>query len=224
MSDVVPDLAACIVIPPVEGFALGDWAATRRALEAGVRLEFAQPWFAEPEVDFKPGVVWLGVQGADLVAYAELQDEMPANRATRWNEPTWLTGDVIELFLQAEGRPGYFEFHVTPENQRLQLFFPSSAAFHERRGIRTWTVEESRFESATRINEEGTAWEVVMRIKLALVLDEPRDDGARTFRFSFSRYDHQPGRERPVTSTTSRLSAPDFHHIPEWDWAEAGRV
>lgn len=211
----------CVTVPLVPAFAWGDWEAAGLALSEGARLELGQPWFAEPEADFQPGMVWLGVQGGDLVVHAELRDDQPANRAVSWNEPTWMTGDVLELFFQAEGRPGYFEFHVTPENQRLQLFFPSSAAFHERRGHRHWAIAESRFESLARVNAAGDGWRVLMRIPLALVLDGPREDGSRKFRFLFSRYDYQPGRLKPVTSATARMSRPDFHHIPEWSWAEA---
>lgn len=212
------------MIPPVPGFAIGDWEATERALKTGVRLDFRQPWLASEDVDFQPGQVWLGVHGDELVAYAVLRDDQPANRATEWNEATWMKGDALELFFQAEGRSGYYEFHVTPENVRLQLFFPSSEAFREHRGHRHWTIAESRFESATRVNDTRTQWEAVMRVKLALVLDEPRGDGSRRFRFSFSRYDYQPGRKRPVTSaTTALVSGPDFHNIHEWSWAEAAR-
>jgi hypothetical protein len=216
------DSAPCI-IPHVPAFAWGDWTAIQASLRTGVRLDFAQPWFAEPEADFRPGHVWLGVSDEQLVAYSVFEDDQPHNRATAWNEPTWTTGDVIEFFFQAEGRPGYYEFHVTPENQRLQLFFPSSASFHEWRGHRHWAISDSKFESLARIHPERTAWEAVMRIPLALVLDEPREDGSRRFRFSFSRYDYQPGRAKPVTSATTPLSRPDFHHIPQWSWGEAAR-
>ncbi len=223
MCDVQTGVSVCLVIPPVQGFALSDWEAMERAMTAGVRLDFAQPWFPEAEADFKPGQVWLGIQGDELVAYAVLRDDQPANRSTQWNDPTWMRGDVLEFFFQAEDRPGYYEFHVTPENCRLQLFFPSRAAFLEPRGHRPWAIAESRFESATRVNDDRTQWEAVMRIKLALVLDEPRTDGSRRFRYSFSRYDYQPGRTRPVTSATTALSAPNFHNICEWSWAEVAR-
>ncbi len=221
MSDVPSCVAECLMIPPVESFALGDWEATMRAMKAGVRLDFRQPWLLQPEADFQPAQVWLGIQGDELVVYAWLRDDQPSNQTVQWNEATWMKGDALELFFHAEGRPGYFEFHVTPENQRLQLFFPNAAAFRERRKHHHWAISESRFESTTRINDVRTEWEAVMRIKLALVLDGPRDDGSRRFRFSFSRYDYQPGRVRPVTSATTPLSKPDFHHIPEWSWAEA---
>ena len=224
MSDGLSHVASLsVIIPPVQGFALGDWEATSKAMTAGRRLDFRQPWFPQLEADFKPGQVWLGIHGDEMTAYAVMRDDQPANRATKWDDPTWITGDALELFFQAEDRPGYYEFHVTPENHRLQLFFPSTAAFHEKRGHRHWAVEKQLFESATRIDDARTQWEAVMRIKLALVLDEPRGDGSRRFRFSFSRYDYQPGRNKPVTSATTPLSRPDFHHIPEWSWAEATR-
>lgn len=189
-------------------------------MQEGVRLEFGQPWFAQLEPGFQPGKVWLGIQGDTLVVYAVLQDEAPANRALSWSEPTWLMGDVLELFFQAEGRPGYYEFHVTPENQRLQLFFPSTEAFHEKRTFQHWMLLKSKFESQTRL--VGTSsWEVMMRIKLSLVLAEPREDGSRQFRFLVSRYDYQAGREAPVTSATGALDRPDFHHIAGWTNAMA---
>jgi hypothetical protein len=220
MKDVSMKVSACWSIPAVPDFAAGDWEATARAMRSGVRLEFRQAWKAEAEPDFQPGEVWLGVQGDALVGYGVFRDDQPANRATTWNEPTWVTGDVWEFFFQADGRPGYHEFHVTPENCRLQLFFPSRADFLDGRGYRPWIVAESLFESAARVNEARTGWEALMRVPLSRVLDRPRADGARKFKFSFSRYDYQPGREKPVTSATPKLSAPDFHNMQEWDWAE----
>jgi hypothetical protein len=219
MSEQPTTLTTCM-IPAVPEFGLGDWEATSRALKQGARLELGQAWKVAVEPGFSPGEIWLGVVSEELAVYAVLRDEQPANRAVTLNEPTWETGDVLEFFFQAEGREGYFEFHVTPENQRLQLFFPSRAAFLSGRGYRPWTIGESRFESAARVNAARTEWEVAMRVPLATVLDLPRADGARRFKYCFSRYDYQPGREKPVRSATAKLSAPDFHNMVEWDWAE----
>lgn len=215
-SNVSSGLVACLPIPSVRDFVWGDWESARSALRAGVRLEFGQPWFPQVEADFQPGEVWLGIANECLLVWASLRDAQPANRATTWNEATWMTGDVIELFFQAGGRRGYHEFHVTPENQRLQLFFPSAESFAERRGHRHWAIAESRFESLARIDADGGGWEALMAVPLDLVLDRPREDGCRRFKFSFSRYDYQPGRARPVTSSTSPLDRADFHHIPGW--------
>lgn len=224
MSDVFPPGSAhCMIIPIVPDFVWGDWVATEHAMTAGLRLAFGQPWRKERDADFKPGYVWLGVVGDALLAYSVFADDEPRNTATRWNDPTWMKGDVIELFFQAEGRAAYHEFHVTPENHRLQLCFPSTEAFRAGYGHKHWAIAEPKFEHVTRINATRTQWECVMRIPLALVLDAPRADASRRFRFSISRYDYQPGRAKPVTSATSALSSPDFHNIPEWSWAEAAR-
>ncbi|MEZ0217627.1 MAG: hypothetical protein ACAH89_10870 [Rariglobus sp.] len=220
MSDPTTTLMTC-VIPAVPEFALGDWPATAEALRNGVMRELAQAWKVPVEADFQPGQIWMGIVGGELAVYAVLRDNQPANRAVQWNEPTWMTGDVLEFFFQAEGRPGYHEFHVTPENCRLQLFFPSRASFFEKRGHKHWAIAESRFESAARVNAERTEWEVAMRIPLARVLDLPREDGSRRFKYCFSRYDYQPGRKHPVMSATAKLSAADFHNMAQWDWAEA---
>ncbi len=224
MSDLSAAAPKCLSIPAVTRFELGDWDATARSMAAGARLDFGQPWLPEIEPDFAPGEVWLGVSGDDLIVYGVLKDDQPANRATNWNERTWLTGDALEFFFQAEERPGYYEFHVTPEDCRLQLFFPSRAAFAERGPLQRLMIAESRFESATRVNATRTGWEAIMRVKLPLVLDEPREDGSRRFRFLLSRYDYQPGRVRPVMSAaTNALNAPNFHDVDRWTWAEAAR-
>lgn len=221
MNDSPAGVDGCLLVPVVPDFALGDWEATERAMSAGVRVELGQPWKKEPNPHYKPGAVRMGVIGAELVAYGMFEDDQPANRARTWNEPTWMTGDVWEFFFQAEGRPGYHEFHVTPEDCRLQLFFPSSAAFREGRGHRHWSSMEKQFASAARVNAERTRWEAVMRVPLDRVFEGPRADATRRFKYLFSRYDYQPGRPAAETSASGKLSRPDFHNIAAWQWAEA---
>lgn len=202
---------------------MGDWEEAAQVMKAGAQVELGQAWFSKQQAEFKPAHVWLAVCGDELLVYAELEDIQPANRATKWNEATWMTGDALEFFFQAEGRPGYFEFHVTPENCRLQLFIPSREAFLERRRHTHWAIAESRFESATQVNEARTGWKALMRVKLDLVLDGPREDGSRRFKFLFSRYDYLPGNPKPVQSASAPLTRPDFHNMDEWSWAEAMR-
>lgn len=223
MSNVHAGASACLVIPPVRTFAMDDWEATAAAMKMGVKVELGQAWLPRQQAEFAPAQVWMAVCGDELCVYAELEDDQPANRATKWNEATWMTGDALEFFFQAEGRAGYFEFHVTPENCRLQLFIPSRAAFLERRRHTHWAIAESRFESAARVNDARTGWAALMRVKLDLVLDGPRADGSRRFKFLFSRYDYLPGNPKPVMSASAPLTRPDFHNMDEWTWAEVTR-
>lgn len=221
----LPHAQPLVSIPRVGDFALGDWEATTRVMKHGARFWLRQSWFEKPSPGFRPGYVRMGVNGGDLVAYAVLRDDQPHNRAVEWNDRTWITGDVLELFFQAEGKAGYHEFHVTPENQRLQLVFPFHDAFRQKHPWGFWTIKESCFESAASINAARTHWQAVMRIPLAMVLggtgEGPGVPGSRKFRFTFSRYDYLPGQKLPVTSATAPLTASDFHNTYEWSWAEA---
>ncbi len=216
-----------MLIPRVDDFALGDWAATTRAMKHGARFWLRQSWLPQRSPTFRPGYVRLGVNGDDLVAHAVLRDDRPNNRAVQWNERTWETGDVLEVFFQAEGWQGYHEFHVTPENQRLQLVFPRKDAFRMSRPWGAWAIQESCFESAVVINAPLTHWQAVVRLKLPLVLGGTGEGaavpGSRKFRFTFSRYDYQPGQAGPITSATAPLTSGDFHNADEWSWAEAAR-
>lgn len=220
--DTIPEKSPCVQVPRVPAFDWGDWETAIESLQTGARLAFGQHWLPEPEAEFQTGSVWMGLLGNNLIIYAKLVDEAPANRATSWNEATWEMGDVFELFFKGRDRKAYYEFHVTPENQRIQLLFPSFDAFYEFRGHQHWAIDESLFDSLTRINVAGQGWEVLMRIPLNRVLNAPREDVSRHFLFSFSRFDYQPGREGAVKSSTSRFTGcPRFHYSPEWTWALA---
>ena len=87
-----------------------------------------QAWLAGPEPDFTPAVVRAGWRGNSLLVFAELEDADIFTRATAHNQRMWELGDVLEIFLSAENSAGYVEFHVTPNNLRLQLRFPNPAA------------------------------------------------------------------------------------------------
>lgn len=210
-------------IPRLQAPVSFDWEEIHRALAPGFLQTLGQPWLAQPDPRFAPGVVRIGLQGTNLLLLAELTDLEPANRAAGWNEPTWKLGDVLELFFQAEEplAEDYYEFHVTPENQRLQLHFPSGDVFRQTcRGVvplSTCHVNESLFESRVRIAPARDRWEVFMRIDLAPLFPDSAGVPGK-IRFLVSRYDYQPGEAMPVRSCNeaSRLLCPDFHYRPAW--------
>ncbi len=71
-----------------------------------------------------------------------------------------------ELFLRKEGCADYYEFHLTPENQRLQLHFPNEAALKSGLPLKSWMVEEDLFESFTRIHPSRPQWQVYFSRRL----------------------------------------------------------
>lgn len=212
-----------LCIPRLQALSNFDWEGAHHALETGLCQSLSQPWLQQPEARFSPGLVRMGRVDSDLLLLAELTDRDPANRATRWNEPTWKLGDVLELFLQTDPSAAgdYYEFHVTPENQRLQLHFPDGEATRRvGRGtvpLSTFHVDASLFESHVRISPTRDRWEVFMRINLASLFG----GFPQGLRFLVSRYDYQAGAEHPVLSCNeaSLLPRPDFHYRPGWSLA-----
>ena len=96
--------------------------------------------------------------------------------------------------------------HVTPENQTLQLKFeglpaPGSA-------IETFALSPGSLWSATWLTPAG--WQVLAALPLAALALESSGW------LSVGRYDYQPGRAKPVLSSTSRCAEPNFHR--RWQW------
>jgi hypothetical protein len=206
-------------IPFVASLGGLDWARIEKIMPTGLRLPLGQSWLTQPEPEFSNGEAWLGLEGAHLCFYAKLQDDRPSNAAVRRNEMACELGDVVELFLQREDRADYYEFHVTPENQRLQLHFPKTGALQSGLPVKSWMVEEDLFESSTRIDPSQTSWEAFLRVDLAALLGVP----PFTLHFLIGRYDYQPGRSKPVISSAGQIPICDFHRLDAWSTAEVSR-
>jgi hypothetical protein len=137
------------------------------------------------------------------ILWADLTDEAPTNAATRPNQRTWELGDVFEIFLAAQVDGPYYEMHVTPENQTLQLEIVSrEKPFDE------WIMQDGPSWSAAWLTPDG--WQILAALPLSLI------GGQSEGLLSLSRYDYQPGRAKPVISSSSRHEAPNFHRRFEW--------
>src|SRR5204863_1077141 len=96
----------------------------RRAFRSVTPCLFQQAWLEAEETGFLPATVRVGWRENSLLVFAELTDADVFNGATKLNERTWELGDVFEMFLRSSNGQSYVEFHVTPNNQRLQLRYP----------------------------------------------------------------------------------------------------
>jgi hypothetical protein len=198
--------------PVLAPFQDSDWDAITQTMKSGLRLRLKQAWRARPEPGFAPGWVRLGIHDRHLLLHATLRDVRPHNEIKSRNQDTLSGGDVLELFLQKKDGIDYYEFHLTPENQRLQLHFPDSRALKSGVPLKTWMVEEDLFESFTRIHPSLTRWQVFIRVDLVALFGSLPTE----LRFLVGRYDAQPGIDRPVISSSGSLSECDFHRIAEW--------
>jgi hypothetical protein len=210
-------------IPPQ--MTCGELAAFDPASLEAVRAAFAradlcslqQGWRPEPEPDFAPATVRAGRRGNSLLVFVELEDADVFTRATKLNERMWELGDTLEIFLSPEKSPGYVEFHVTPNNQRLQLCFPDTEALRRAQATDAFDVfllAGKVFYSHTWVVAQK--WFVYAEIPAVPVCGANQPLAGTRWRFSFSRYDFTRGRIRPILSSTSPHAQPDFHRREEW--------
>jgi hypothetical protein len=179
------------------------------AFQSATPILLRQGWRDEPEPGFKPATVRTGWSPEALLIFAELDDLDIFNRSTRLNERAWELGDVFEIFLQAEGEQGYVEFHVTPENQRVQLCFAGPCE-------RGHPIEGDAFRSRVWVRPELQKWAVYAEVFAPSVTCRPGSLEGRRWRFSFSRYDYTRGRVAPVLSSSSPHRELSFHRLHEW--------
>ena len=184
--------------------------------EAGT-LSFQQSWLSEPEPGFQRGEVRVGWQPEGFRMQATLMDRDVFNPETGFNERFFLQGDVIEWFLQPLGADEYWEFHVGPEGQLYQVRFPSKPAFDALRstGIpREWMISNPIIEVSTRFL--CGCWQIDAFLPVSM-LNRSQLLANEVWKMSFCRYDYNRNPENVILSSTSPLSALDFHIISEWD-------
>jgi hypothetical protein len=190
-----------------------DWTDREASLHLSPRLELDQPWRAESEPDFQPGVVQIGCGEAGLYVLATLYDRDIFTDMTAHNQPAWRLGDTFEMFFKADATDPYIELHVTPNNLSLNYRFAHPAPSVETRG-RPVTLPPGSFRHDVRVASDLASWQVWAEIPRGLV-DATNDPQSR-WRMSFSRYDATRGRPDPVLSSTAPLPRPDFHDVEHW--------
>ena len=182
-----------------------------------------QAWLAQPEPDLLPARVRLGWSQTALVVDAELSDRDIFNPVKEFNQIAYTEGDVFEIFLRPEGQEPYYEFHITPDNQLLQLRFPNALAVRQPLVGATMDAKLAAFKvwharSASRVTVDAGAqrWTVSATIPFALVVETGEMKPGTRWLCSFCRYDYTRGRRAPVLSSTSPHAKCDFHRQQDW--------
>ena len=168
---------------------------------------FGQPWLPQPDPAFAPGQVMLGFSENELFIYAELIDADPMQDVFPLNFPAFMQCDAFEIFLGPADGKDYYEFHVTPSNSILQLYFDGTDV---RKTLEERAVAKPLFTSKTAIILGGWSVEVRIPLKGLFPGDHPE------WLLSFGRYDYTPGAPSPVISTTSPHIVCGFHRRDEW--------
>lgn len=207
-------------VQPLTDMDLDSWDKVESAFRNAPVVESQQAWQAERDPEFRPMRVKVGWTREALIVYAEIEDADIFNRETRFNAMSFQSGDVFEMFLRPCEQEAYLEVHVTPENQKLQLCFPSASAFAALRPDSIippeWYIGPGAIESRVRVNGAAERWEVVAQIPFNLVSEASRPKAGSKWLFSFSRYDYTHGRQTPVYSSTSPHKKLNFHQQEAW--------
>jgi hypothetical protein len=214
-----PQAVPSISVPEVDYRTWESWRDVGNAVRAMPAAPFGQAWLAGDEEGFLPAVVALAHHGNELIVYMELSDADIFNPVREHGTHAYQLGDVFEIFLRAEGTENYFEHHITPDNITLQLSFPTLTAFGENCSADPdWAKPFATtipVASQVLVQPEIETWRVLAVVPLSLIAPSqasvPRD-----WRFSFCRYDHTHGREKPVLSSTTPYRFASFHHQEMW--------
>jgi len=204
---------------PLPAFDDRDLGAVCGAFAAAAPCPLGQAWRVAVEPGFAPGHVRTGWRENSLRLFAELTDHDIFSNATAMNQRMWELGDTLEIFLRPAGQAEYVEFHVTPNNQRLQLRIPNTEALRRAQTANVFDeflVPGNVFHSVTWVQPGNQKWFVYAAIPAIAVCGQARLTAGSRWCFSFSRYDYTRGGGGPVISSTSPHAVADFHRQQEW--------
>jgi hypothetical protein len=184
-------------------------------------VKLRQAWLPNVQPEFMPASVWTGWTDEAIGVYAELQDRDIFNAANGENQKCWQLGDVFEIFLRPLPADLYWEFHVTPENNRLQLLYPSEAFFREGNNVADdWLqgigLPPNSFKSETLLLRKQNLWCVYAVFPLTLFGAAAELHKGDEWLANFCRFDYTRGQALPVLSATAEPKRADFHDNSSW--------
>jgi Carbohydrate family 9 binding domain-like len=215
-SRVAPLVVDCVKLP---GFNVNDFQDTQHAFQSLKTIPMRQAWRTKEESGFSPGFVRIGWHDNALLVFAELADVDFLTRAKTTNERLWELGDSFEIFLQPVDQSSYIELQVAPNNCQLQLRYPNPVAVEEARkanDFKPYLIPHDSFYSASWVRPAESRWFVFAKIPRDLVCEKHNSLEGKEWRFSFSRYDYTSNQGKPVVSSTSPHTTPEFHSQNEW--------
>jgi len=209
------------ILPQIESSPLQapDPAAARALFDNALQLPLRQSWANPTEPGFQPGTVLFAAHDGKLVGFAQLDDREIGNTASSFNQRTWETGDIFEIFISLAGEPAYFEFHITPENQLTQLRWPEPGTLQREAEAGTlrherYFHEEKIMTSRTWVEPDSGRWSLVFSLPLEKLKSSP-DTPIHTISLSFCRYDRGADGKGVYSSATDFPFA-GFHEIEYW--------
>lgn len=202
----------------IPDFDPASWDSIEAAFAGAQACVSRQYWQPVTDTGFRPMTIRTGWRNGELAVYAVLKDDDIFNPATKLNEFGFMVGDVFEMFLRPVDQDPYFEFHVSPENQKLQIRFPSAEVLRQRKGPpdERWFISDRQIGSQVLLEPVLKQWRVLARIPFDMVAEKSETQPGSRWLFSFSRYDYTRGQNQPVYSSTSPHVKLSFHIQEDW--------
>jgi uncharacterized repeat protein (TIGR03806 family) len=154
--------------------------------------------------------VWARLKDVDL--YADIVER---------DGKTW-ENDAFEIFLKpSTQQEGYYEFHVTPANTQLDLFFPrrSPGAYEQYKTSHKFDFESAVTSDGTIQNrkDRDRVWE--LEAKVAWKSFSPtggRPEPEEIWTYALCRYDYTLGKDQPELTCTADLKELSFHRYEDY--------
>ncbi|MEO6053159.1 MAG: hypothetical protein ABIP97_04030 [Chthoniobacterales bacterium] len=236
-----PPVFECKPIPPFDPL---HWKSVEMIFEALPAIPLQQSWLPEKDSRFEPATVSIGWQPDSVWIYALMEDRDIFNPTTRMNqlqEPdmnvpgqdpervTTVMGDVFEVLVRAANAGPYYELHVTPHNQVLQLKWldwKDYVSTEEKPGAKNlfaahFVNGERLFASYVQVDKAHKQWRVLMQIPARLINGTDAISLGQNWLISCSRYDRDQDVIGPILSSTSphqkqRGRSISFHRQDKW--------
>ena len=215
MKPILPELL-CL---PISLTKTDSLEAVEQAFHGHPSIGFQQAWLPAPQPNLLPTIVRTGWDSKAVWIFADMKDIAIHNSATKLNEHLWELGDVFECFVRPLPGLTYYEFHVSPENQRLQLKFANSQKHWEHKaakeGMTSFMLEGQAIQTHTWVTP-GEEWKALMRIPASTLHPKTPYHAGDVWKFSFSRYDVTDKVEDAVLSSSSPHKVCGYHRQQEW--------
>ena len=214
MALTLPKLSCC----PLSEFEPDNWKSVDEAFSRAPSCALQQAWRAAPEAGFEPARVRVGWRPDALWVDVHLTDKDIFNGAAHLNDETYNLGDIFEIFVRPIAQETYYEFHVTPNNQQMQLRWPTETSIAQFTGSHqslTPFFVGDFLQSYTDVQAKNNFWRVLARVPATVASTSSIRDGDQ-WMFSFSRYDCTRGVIEPTHSSTSPHALVNFHRQCEW--------
>ncbi len=163
----------------------------------------------------EPASLKLGLYDGALWFYVVAVDHFLHNKADSFNDFIFRYGDTLELFVEINDSNEYYEFHFSPQNQRMQLYWSETLLQQRKDG--KLKLEEGLVWDEELLDHytwlEGNQWHLLVRLPLSVIGISPEKGGE--IHLSVSRYNYDQAGDFSLSST-SHHKEQNFHVRSEW--------